>query len=210
MQQARTSGEAGLFLLLAGHDITAGRHRQDGSSSLWEIPGPQGLQSFRFTLTQPTVDGLGEGVSTLIPPEGFVAFARTVVARLAPADRRYVAAVYEAFRADAHNGLLAMEQALRFFPEGADAIPADAFDEPPADPSRFTRAALERLHDWFGSLDGMYAQAQAEARRPRPVSQYPLPQGWFVLDDPQRAALAAPPFPLARIADYNPFAVVDG
>ncbi len=208
--EARTTGEAGLYLLIAGHDIAGGPYRLDGTSLAWDIPSPEGVQTFSFTLSEPGGTGLGSGRSTLIAPDDLVAYARTIAARLAPPDPRYGAALYEALGADATNGRMVTEQALRFLPDGADAIPSALLRDASADLASLGRPALDQLLQWFTDLEALYARTGVSAPRPRDPSAYTLPEGWFQLEEAEREALSVVPFSLERIAAWNPFAVVEG
>ncbi|OLB75139.1 MAG: hypothetical protein AUI14_21645 [Actinobacteria bacterium 13_2_20CM_2_71_6] len=173
---ARTNAEAHLYLSLQPCPVcgeTRGRYRSsvvtvDGdlaSRYTGTCPrcGAERVFEFRIPteVLPPPVDRVRFGAdepSQLLDPGQWLAYADDR-ARRVPADRSGL--VGEELRAARHalaTALAAVEEVLKFIPEGAEAVPADRFTTPEGravrdrEPGRFGRARLAAVHDAYADL----------------------------------------------------------
>ena len=220
--KVRTKSEAALYLLIAGHVVSDKTYRLDGSSLEWDVPlrtfhgvptQPllHTMQTFSFTLAEPSGADLGTGRSTAITPDDMVGYLRANIGPCcSPPDTAYGAAFYKKLQVDATYGRMVIDQALRFLPDGATHIPTDVLRDPSINPAFFSRLSLERLLKWFTELEEVYDLCSANVPRLLPVSCYVLPEGFFELENEEKEPLLTLPFSFEHLTTWKPFAELDG
>lgn len=159
---ARTTAEAHLYMDLRGCEPGGRAHalvaHGDDLISTYKCRCDGQPREFAFRVAEPDPIGFGPGTSAIIGPGEFVAHADRL-ASSTPADPRQVPKeAHATARRRLELAAACLEQALRFAPTDADAVPATAFrtDTDRAirdrEPGRFSRARLEAVVRMYREL----------------------------------------------------------